>query len=70
MKLFYKKKIEKSISFNNDDLLFSIRPNKFGTICNSSFVLHGYDRISVEFNILDLEIYDIELPNNDDYRKI
>jgi len=69
------KKTEKSLSFNNNgndsikknNILCSKRPNEFGTICNNSFVLHGYDRNSAEFNIFNLEVYDIELRNNDDY---
>ena len=69
-----KKKTEKSLSFNNNgndsikknNILCSKRSNEFGTICNNSFVLHGYDRNS-EFNIFNLEVYDIELRNNDNY---
>ena len=72
------KQPEKPQSINDNDdngifngksnILFRIKPKEFKTISSSSFVLHGYDRNS-EFNIFDLEVYDIELPQNDKYRK-
>ena len=72
------KQPEKPQSINDNDdngnfngknnILFRIKPIEFKTISSRSFVLHGYDWNS-EFNIFDLEAYELELPQNDKYRK-
>ena len=45
-------------------------PREFETTNHSSFVLHGHDKNSEEFNILNLEVYDIEVRENDNYWNI
>ena len=51
-------------NINQNNILLQTRTKEFDTISCSSFILHGNDRNSEEFNILDLEVYEIKLHKN------
>ena len=52
--------LNKEFETSSDKNIYSINLKGYKTKSVNSFVLHGYNENS-EFNIFDLEVYDIEL---------